>query len=45
MDINEDSLTINEIIKNTVGDYYADDIGDIVFAPSVYDMLIVTGSK
>ena len=31
-------LGIKDIVKNTVGDYYADEIGDIVYAPSVYDM-------
>ena len=41
----ENELSIKEIAKNTVGDFFADDIGDIVFAPTVYDMSIVTLSK
>ena len=38
----EEPLNLKEIVTNTAGDYFADDIGDIVYAPSVYDMLIVT---
>ena len=40
----ENDLLLKDIIKNTVGDYFADDIGDVVFAPTVFDMSIVTGS-
>ena len=36
----ENDLLLKDIIKNTVGDYFADDIGDVVFAPTS----IVTGS-
>ena len=33
---------MDEILKNTVGDFLSDKIGDIVYAPDVYDMSIVT---
>lgn len=38
-------MTIKEIVKNTVGDYFADEIGDVVYAPTIYDMSIVTKSN
>lgn len=37
---NDDEIpvTIKDIVKSTIGDYFIDDVGDIVYAPSVYDM-------
>ena len=37
-------MTTHDIFNNTLGDYFADKISDIVYSPSIYDMLIVTGA-
>ena len=40
----DNELSIKEVVSNTIGDFFADDIGDVVYAPSIYDMSIIMKS-